>query len=86
MRNEEDRAGNAALVPNRNSSGGMDSKMGTKGCPRALREQRRTGELKMLKMPVGKIKNKGGNYLQVSVTIKVLPYLRRASSAQKHSW
>lgn len=86
MRNEEDRAGNAALVPNRNSSGGMDSKMDTKGCPRALREQRRTGELKMLKMPVGKIKNKGGNYLQVSVTIKVLPYLRRASSAQKHSW
>lgn len=86
MRNEEDRAGNAALVPNRNSSGGMDSKMDTKECPRALREQRRTGELKMLKMPVGKIKNKGGNYLQVSVTIKVLPYLRRASSAQKHSW
>lgn len=89
MRHEEDRAGNAALVPNRNSSGGMDSKMDTKGCPRALREQRRTGELKMLKMlkmPVGKIKNKGGNYLQVSVTIKVLPYLRRASSAQKHLW
>lgn len=86
MRHEEDRAGNAALVPNRNSSGSMDSKMDTKGCPRALREQRRTGELKMLKMLVGKIKNKGGNYLQVSMTIKVLPYLRRASSAQKHSW
>lgn len=79
MRNEEARAGNAALVPNTNSSGGMDSR----GCPQAFREQRRTWELKMLKMPVGKFRNKGGNYLQVTIT--VLPWLLRDRSAQKHS-
>lgn len=85
MGNEVERAGNAALVPSRNHKGGVDSKVGTKGYPQTLREQRRTWELKMLKILIGKFKNEGGNYLQVPVTIQVLPSLPRDSSAQQQS-
>lgn len=85
MGNEQEKAGNTALVPSRNSKGAVDSRMDTKGYPQALREQRRTWGLKMLKIPAGKFKNKGGNYLQITVTIKVLPSLLRDSSAQEQS-